>query len=249
MQYLRSKKIVSNYPIHGFTEISGKGISGSINACAIRIGNAEFTNQKELDSNETSTFILIQNGENISKGRFVFTSELRDGIEDLMHKLSGYNLHVLSGDRDKDKVLLEQIFPKNSRLLFEQTPKNKLDYIDGLKKIGKHVLMVGDGLNDAGALGIADVGIAVSEDVFRFTPSSDAIIEATKLWQLDKLLLLSNFSQTVLKICLAFSLTYNLIGLSFAISGNLTPLIAAILMPISSITVVIISTFLVYFKK
>ena len=249
VQYLRSKKIVSNYPIHGFTEISGKGISGSINACAIRIGNAEFTNQKELDSNETSTFILIQNGENISKGRFVFTSELRDGIEDLMHKLSGYNLHVLSGDRDKDKVLLEQIFPKNSRLLFEQTPKNKLDYIDGLKKIGKHVLMVGDGLNDAGALGIADVGIAVSEDVFRFTPSSDAIIEATKLWQLDKLLLLSNFSQTVLKICLAFSLTYNLIGLSFAISGNLTPLIAAILMPISSITVVIISTFLVYFKK
>jgi Cu+-exporting ATPase len=109
--------------------------------------------------------------------------------------------------------------------------------------------MVGDGLNDAGALGIADVGIAVSEDVFRFTPSSDAIIEAAKLWQLDKLLLLSNFSKTVLKVCLAFSIAYNIIGLSFAISGNLTPLVAAILMPISSITIVFISTFLVHLKK
>ena len=100
-----------------------------------------------------------------------------------------------------------------------------------------------------GALGKADVGIAVSEDVFRFTPSSDAIIEASKLAQLDRLLSISNFSKTVLKVCLAFSVSYNIVGLSFAISGNLTPLIAAILMPISSITVVLISTFLVYLKK
>jgi Cu+-exporting ATPase len=249
VQYLRSKKIDANFPIDAFTELSGKGISGNINSFAIRIGNAEITHQKELDATETSTFIFIQNGEDITKGRFIFTSELRDGIAVLLGNLPKYKLHLLSGDRDKDRVLLEQIFPKNSTLLFEQTPKDKLNYIDGLKQAGKHVLMVGDGLNDAGALGIADVGIAVSEDVFRFTPSSDAIIEATKLWQIDKLLLLSNFSKTVLKVCLAFSVAYNIIGLSFAISGNLTPLIAAILMPISSITVVFISTFLVYLKN
>jgi Cu+-exporting ATPase len=249
VQYLRSKKIDSNFPIDAFTELSGKGISGNINSFAIRIGNAEITHQKELDATETSTFIFIQNGEEITQGKFVFTSELRDGIGVLLRNLSKYNLHVLSGDCDKDRVLLERIFPKSSTLLFEQTPKDKLNYIDSLKVAGKHVLMVGDGLNDAGALGIADVGIAVSEDVFRFTPSSDAIIEATKLWQLDKLLLLSNFSKIVLKVCLAFSVAYNIIGLSFAISGNLTPLIAAILMPISSISVVFISTFLVYLKK
>ena len=110
-----------------------------------------------------------------------------------MKSLGNYTLHVLSGDRDKDKSILEVIFPKNSKLLFEQTPKDKLLYIEELKKQSKFVLMVGDGLNDAGALGKADVGIAVSEDIFRFTPSSDAIIEASKLSSLDKLLSISNF--------------------------------------------------------
>ena len=197
-------------------------------------------------TNETSSFITINDS---VKGRFVFTSELRDGISELMTSLHKYTLHVLSGDKDKDKSILEAIFPNNSQLLFEQTPKDKHEYIEKLKNKGKYVLMVGDGLNDAGALGIADVGIAVSEDVFRFTPSSDAIIEANKLSQLANLLSISNFSKTVLKICLLFSVSYNVVGLSFAISGNLTPLVAAILMPISSITVVLLSTLLVRFKK
>jgi Cu+-exporting ATPase len=160
-----------------------------------------------------------------------------------------YSLHVLSGDRDKDKSTLESLFPKGSILLFEQTPKEKLEYIEKLKTQGKNVMMIGDGLNDAGALGSANIGIAVSEDVFRFTPSSDAIIEASKLTILNKLLSLSNFSKTILRVCLLFSVSYNIVGLSFAISGNLTPLVAAILMPISSITVVLISTFLVHWKK
>ncbi|MEY3237317.1 MAG: hypothetical protein RI883_1418, partial [Bacteroidota bacterium] len=244
--YLRSQNIVSNEEIIGFEEISGKGISGQINSMHIKIGNPSFCGQEGIDKNETSSFITINNS---THGRFVFTSELRTGIAELMKTLNNYNLHVLSGDHDKDKSILESIFPANSQLLFEQTPKNKLEYIEKLKENGKHVLMIGDGLNDAGALGTADVGIAVSEDVFRFTPSSDAIIEASKLSLLAKLLSISNFSKTVLKVCLIFSVSYNIVGLSFAISGNLTPLIAAILMPISSITVVLISTFLVRLKK
>lgn len=246
VQYLRSKNIHSNHQIEEFEERSGKGISGKINDIHVKIGNSEFTGLKQIDANETSTFITVDGTHN---GRFVFTSEIREGIADLLKKLNAYRLHVLSGDRDKDKELMESIFPKNSILLFEQTPKDKLNYIENLKSQGNNVLMIGDGLNDSGALGIADVGIAVSEDVFRFTPSSDAIIEASKLSILDQLLGISNFSKTILKVCLAFSVSYNIVGLSFAISGNLTPLVAAILMPISSITVVLLSTFLVRLKK
>jgi Cu+-exporting ATPase len=243
---LKSQNIGSSDEITEFDELSGKGISGQVNEIHVKIGSPKFTDLEIIDENETSSFVRLSNGKT---GRFIFSSELRVGIEQLLHSLKTYRLHVLSGDKDKDKALMQQLFPMDSVLLFQQTPKDKLDYIESLNKQGKSVLMIGDGLNDSGALGKADVGIAVSEDVFRFTPSSDAIIEASKLAQLDRLLSISNFSKTVLKVCLVFSVSYNIVGLSFAISGNLTPLIAAILMPISSITVVFISTFLVYLKK
>ena len=245
VNYLRSKGAASSLKIDAFTESSGKGISGVINGSEVKIGSPAFTGVSGHGNNETSSYISI----NGKSGRFVFTSELRTGINELISHLDKFTLHVLSGDKESDRAALESIFPSGTSMHFEQTPKDKLTYIEKLRSEGKHVLMVGDGLNDAGALGSADVGIAVSEDVFRFTPSSDAIIEAGKLSMLDRFLGISDFSRTVLKVCLIFSLSYNVIGLSFAISGQLTPLVAAILMPISSITVVIISTFLVLLKK
>ena len=105
-----------------------------------------------------------------------------------------------------------------------------------------------DGINDVGALGSANVGIALSEDMFRFTPSSDAILEAKYLLQIPQMLVLGRYAKRVLQICLAFSLSYNIFGLSVAISGKLTPLFAAILMPISSITIVLLSTLLIHWK-
>jgi Cu+-exporting ATPase len=228
-----------------FEESQGKGISGSINNRMLKIGNAAFTGQKELEKNETSTYISIDGA---IFGRFIFTSQLRNGVASLLKSLPHYRLHLLSGDTEKDKQLFVELFPKNSTLLFEQTPQDKLNFIQQLKAKGNRVLMIGDGLNDAGALGIADVGIAVSEDVFRFTPSSDAIIEASKLGELNRLISISKFAKTILTTCLIFSLAYNVVGLSIAISGNLTPLVAAILMPISSITIVFITTFMMRFK-
>lgn len=228
-----------------FEESNGKGISGSINHRMVKIGSAAFTGQKEREKNETSTYISIDGA---IFGRFIFTSLLRNGVASLLTSLPHYRLHLLSGDTEKDKQLFVELFPKNSTLLFEQTPQDKLNFIQQLKAKGNRVLMMGDGLNDAGALGIADVGIAVSEDVFRFTPSSDAIIEASKLGELNRLISISKFAKTILTTCLIFSLAYNVVGLSIAISGNLTPLVAAILMPISSITIVFITTFMMRFK-
>ncbi len=243
--HFKSLGVFAEHEISNFDEISGKGISGQIEGETIQVGSASFVNLRPEDVNESATYIRVLG----KTGKFVFTSQLRQRMNEMMNSLNSYTIHVLSGDKDKDRDLMLNILPENSQLIFEQTPKDKLEYILKLRENGKSVLMVGDGLNDSGALGAANVGIAVSEDVFRFSPSSDAIIESEKLWNLNGFLRTSAYSKSILAACLIFSLSYNVVGLSFAISGNLTPLVAAILMPISSITVVFISSFMAFLKK
>jgi|TARA_R110000737_G_scaffold17130_1_gene34610 Cu+-exporting ATPase len=231
--------------IENFEETKGKGISGTFEGKEYKLGSADFCGTPKEISEETASYTSFDG----KIGRFIISTALRPGIGDLLRRLGNYQLHVISGDSQKDKEKLAALFPSNSEMHFEYSPKQKLEYIQNLQSQNKSVIMVGDGLNDAGALAKADVGIAVSEDVFRFTPSSDAIIVADKLSQLDNLLKTSSFSKTVIIVCMVFSITYNVIGLSFAVTGNLSPLVAAILMPISSITVVFLSTFMAVFRK
>ena len=166
----------------------------------------------------------------------------------LLKQLKAKRIFVLSGDDDKDLPELISLGFLSEQCFFKQEPKDKAAFIAERQKHGEKVLMLGDGLNDVGALGTANVGVALSEDMFRFTPSSDAILDAKHFHLFARFFHVSNYAKVVLKICLGFSITYNLIGLSFAISASLSPIVAAILMPISSITVVFLSSTLIHFK-
>lgn len=246
--FFGKKIVVGDDEVQGFEELSGKGVAGTVLGTEIRIGTAKYTGSTESNSGLETVSYLAINGE--PKGKFVFESELRPGIGELLQKL-GQNrkIHVLSGDSEKDRELIESFVSDHNRVRFNQTPQEKYNYVEELQKQGAKVMMIGDGLNDAGALKIADLGVAVSEDVFQFSPNSDLIVQADQLYRLDRVFALGKYAKTVLAICLGFSVLYNTIGLSFAIVGSLTPLVAAILMPISSVTIVALSTLLIALRK
>lgn len=233
----------STIALDSFTEHTGKGMEATYNGHVVKIGSASFvgasTNEKEV--NKTRVFIKV---DDTIYGRCVFQNVYRDGVEDLFEALGpDQELIVLSGDNDGEQKYLKTIFPKGTQMYFDQTPADKLEFIKKLQADAKSVMMVGDGLNDAGALAQSDVGIVVSENVNVFSPACDGILAAPRLVDLNRFIALSKRGVKIIKWSFIFSLFYNIIGTSFAVTGNLLPVVAAILMPLSSISIVAFTTF------
>lgn len=219
----------------------GAGISGAINRVDWRIGSALFTDANSVDNH---TRVYVNNGREVL-GSYVFSNSYRKGISELFLQISKTKtIHILSGDNDAELEALRAITPKGTLFNFNQTPEDKLGYIANLQEKGEKVMMLGDGLNDAGALQQSQVGISVVDDVYAFSPASDGILSGSKLSALAQYLNFASYNKRVVKWSYAFSLFYNIIGMVFALSGSLTPLVAAILMPLSSISVVILVTLL-----
>lgn len=220
-------------------EWSGKGMEFN----TIRIGSHAWLSKDEDLTNEEASSLLEWDGELI--GKFIFGNELRNGIVSSIQELGKhYQLIVLSGDNDSEKAHLEQLFPTGTQYHFNQKPIDKKRFIEQTLEKTKGVIMIGDGLNDAGALQAASIGIAVSENLVRFTPASDAILEANQLKNFERFMEYVRNGKKFIAVSFVFSLMYNLTGLGFAISGSLTPFVAAVIMPLSSITVVGLSTFM-----
>ncbi|TDE02178.1 heavy metal translocating P-type ATPase [Flavobacterium hiemivividum] len=228
---------VKSVVITDFEEITGKGIRAKIDGLEILIGSAAFAGS--IDENtvlQTAVHITVNKE---YYGKYIFNNQYREGLEELFKSLKGnYQIKVLSGDNEGEKLSLEALLPQGTELIFDQKPEQKLDFIKQLQEQGRNVMMVGDGLNDAGALAQSDVGISISENVNVFSPACDAILEANEFQKLHYFLKLSKKAMKTIKMSFGLSLLYNVIGLSFAITGHLLPLVAAIIMPLSTITVV-----------
>ncbi len=231
--------------IENFIELPGKGSQAIIDETLWKIGSATFV-ETQLDFQINQTKVYVKKGDEI-KGYFKVENKYREGIRYVIDQLKkSFKLAVLSGDNDSEKANLTKIMSEKTPLLFNQNPQNKLDYIKRLQEEGQKVMMIGDGLNDAGALKQSDAGISIADNINSFSPSCDAILDGKSFKQLPSLLQLSKYAVTLLKTSFVISLLYNIIGLTFAVLGYLSPLIAAILMPLSSISVVLFATLSTY---
>jgi Cu+-exporting ATPase len=243
-------EINETHEVIGFKEKIGEGIEGKVLGMEIRLGKKRFVCPIEKDIvSEGNTVHLSIN--HVYKGYFKLSETYKPFLAELIQNLSvNHGIHVLSGDNDSEKNELEKIMtqnyshqnPENAgwKLTFNKSPIEKLEYIQNLQQQGKKILMLGDGLNDAGALKKANVGIAITENITNFTPASDGILESEALKKLPQFLTQSKKSMNAIRCSFAVSLIYNLVGLCFAVRGDLQPIIAAILMPLSSITVVLV---------
>jgi P-type Cu+ transporter len=242
----KSISIQTHVPIEFFKEKPGRGIEGIIANHRIMIGSASFVGFEGKMTDMASKVFVSVNDQ--VRGYFYVLTALRPTIAHLIEQLNGKTIALLSGDDEADRERMRSIFPAGATLLFNQTPHDKLKFISELQKKGKKVMMIGDGLNDSGALQQSDVGVAITDDTGVFTPACDGILKGDRIESLNQFFKLAKSAALILKIGFGISFFYNLIALSFAVTGHLTPLTAAVLMPISSSSVVGFSTLAVYLK-
>jgi len=229
------------FRVEKFNEYPSLGVEGLIENHWVEIGTASHLNVDNTDIASKATILFIKINDEII-GYFELFQGLRPGAKQMFQQLSKrLKCTLLSGDNENQKNYLQEELGNDVQLYFHQSPTDKLNYIKARQASNAQVGMIGDGLNDAGALRQSNVGISIAEDINSFTPAADAILEGKNLHLLGKLLQLCSKSKNIIKACFFFSLIYNITGVYFAVQGLLSPLIAAILMPLSTLTIVVIT--------
>ena len=229
-------------PVRSFTETAGCGIEGIVAGREIWLGSAAWLESRKVTvpspaARDGSRVHVAINGN--YRGCYTLANALRPQAEEGIRRLSAhYGLALLSGDHEKERGRFEGLFGNSGPVHFNQSPLHKLQFIGQLQAPGRTVMMVGDGLNDAGALRQSDVGVAVVESIGAFSPASDVIMSAAMVPRLDEVLRFAKSSVRVVRLSFVISALYNVVGISIAARGLLSPVFCAILMPLSSVTVV-----------
>jgi len=225
-----------------YEEVQSKGIIASDGKHHVRIGSEKFILGEVENTNVKESRVYVEiDGQ--YKGFYGMHNVYRPGFATLVERLKNkYQLMVLSGDHDSEREVLTYMLGEKAQLHFKQSPEDKLNKIEELQKAGKKVMMIGDGLNDAGALKQSDIGIAVTDQANYFSPACDVIMDGQVFNKLDKFIRFAKDSKNVILGSFVISVIYNFVGLYFAVQGDLSPVIAAILMPVSSISIILFTT-------
>ena len=233
---------VGGQSVTEFREVTGSGVEGMAEGCRWRLGSPAWLRELGVEVPEPgvggSRVAVAREGRCL--GQFVMGGRVRTETAELLGELArNHELALLSGDNEREKERFSVLFGGGGRLHFNQSPLDKLGFIRGLQAQGRRVLMAGDGLNDAGALRQAEVGVAVVEETAAFSPASDVILRSDQVGRLGSVLDFSRRVVGVVRVSFLISTAYNVVGLAIAASGRLSPVVCAVLMPLSSVTVVL----------
>jgi Cu+-exporting ATPase len=219
----------TNVTISDLDERPGLGVSAMIDGHHVRIGTSAYVGAPEA-YDDGRTHVAVDG----TFGWVRTAAPVRDGIREAVQDLARtHAVHLVSGDHEREASRWRPLF--GDAMAFRQTPVDKVACVRALQRDGRRVLMVGDGLNDAGALAAADVGVAASDATACVVPACDAVVAGEHLRDLPAYLRYARRARHLIVLIFFLSLVYNAGALALALSGALTPLAAAILMPISSV--------------
>lgn len=230
----------------GFREQAGQGISGRADGFDILIGRTDWLNAHGVAVPAPSSRADARTAVAVN-GEFAcwcwFPSARRPGMAGLLQGLRGLGakMALLTGDDPRAEADWRGVFGGFAQLRFGQDPHDKLSFVQNWQREGRHVLMAGDGLNDAGALRQADVGVAVTDDVTSFSPACDGILDASRLDRLPVFIRFARVTVKILRACFVISFLYNAFGITLAARGLVSPLLSAILMPLSSFSAILLA--------
>lgn len=225
--------------VAAFRETPGCGIEGRVGDRQVRLGSSTWilgATAGPASARASMVHVMI---DGLGRGFYSITSALRPEADQLLKTLAGQcEVALLSGDNERERTRFRALFGPDAKIRFNQSPLDKLGFIDRLQKSGRTVMMVGDGLNDAGALKQSDVGVAVVENIGAFSPASDVIMDASLVPRTHELLRYGRTTVRIVRAGFVVSTLYNVVGIAIAATGNLSPLVCAVLMPLSSVSVV-----------
>jgi Cu+-exporting ATPase len=234
VNYLSNEAVLD---IDAFRDDIGLGLTASCAGHKIKIGSAPYIFGSQDPMENKGVFIEI---DGVYFGYFAFKHAFRTGLQKVMKSITQkYKVAILSGDSDQHSDSVREMIGDGAEMHFNKSPKEKLEKVKELQGKGYKVMMIGDGLNDAGALKQAHVGLVISDEVNNFSPACDGIINSSQFENLSTYFRYLKNAKRIIYGAFVLAILYNGIGLCFAISGQLSPVIAAILMPLSSITIII----------
>ena len=219
-------------------EVPGKGLSATVAGLTVQLGSRIWCGPE--GGTEDTDLELWLNMEGTPAARFTFADTLRIDAADTVRKLHqmGLDTRILSGDRQATAKRVADTLGI-SETIAEVSPTEKCAYLNALKAEGKHVLMVGDGLNDAPALAAADASMSPSSAIDIAQNTADIVFQGDKLTPVVQSIYIARRSTKLVRQNFGLAVAYNIVAIPLAVAGFVTPLIAAAAMSGSSLIVIL----------